>query len=128
MENATGLLISKSDYEKLALLIQQVRTNTADLLQLELDRAHVVDSDSALSDVVSMNSTVEYRELDTGKINTVTLVYPESADIQSHRISVLAPIGAALIGLRVGQSISWPLPHGKEKTIEVVKVSKADGV
>jgi regulator of nucleoside diphosphate kinase len=60
--------------------------------------------------------------LDTGKELVVTLVYPHDADIDENKISILAPIGAALIGLRVGQVIRWPVPSGKEKRLQVVAV------
>jgi regulator of nucleoside diphosphate kinase len=53
----------------------------------------------------------------------VTLVYPSEANVEAGKISVLAPVGAALIGLRVGQSIRWPLPDGRERTLEVMSVT-----
>lgn len=123
MESVTGLIISKNDYEKLSALLSSARSETADLLQLELDRAQVIETEGVLPDVICMNSTVEYVDLETQKKHHVTLVYPEFANIEEKKISVLAPIGAALIGLRVGQTITWPLPNGVEKKIQVVSVT-----
>jgi regulator of nucleoside diphosphate kinase len=59
-----------------------------------------------------MNSTVRLRDLDSGEVETYTLVYPNEADAEENRISVLAPIGTAIIGYRVGDVIKWPVPGG----------------
>lgn len=77
----------------------------------------VVANDELPADVVSMNSKVSFKDLDTEKESVVTLVYPQDANIDEGKISIFAPVGSALIGLRVGQVINWPLPHGKEKKI-----------
>ena len=76
------------------------------LLLYELERAHVVDSHALPDDIVRMGSRVTYRT-DSGHTQSVELVYPVDADISAGRISVLTPVGTALIGLRQGQSITW---------------------
>jgi regulator of nucleoside diphosphate kinase len=96
--------------------------SAAELLEAELDRAHVVPQGRLQPDVVSMRSSVIYEDLDTGERNQVVLVYPEEANLERRWISVLAPIGTALLGLSVGQSISWPVPGGRTRTIRVVSV------
>lgn len=86
----------------------------ADLLEEELSRAAVVHDEELPGDVVSMNSTVKFQDLEGGKETVVTLVYPPDSDIENNQISILTPVGSALIGLRVGQVIDWPFPQGKK--------------
>jgi regulator of nucleoside diphosphate kinase len=93
------------------------------MLESELDRAQVVSQEEFPPDVVSMRSTVVYEDADTGERGEAILVYPEEADMEHALISVLAPIGTALLGLSVGQSISWPVPGGRTRTIRVVSVA-----
>ncbi len=116
------LTVGQKDYEKLTALLASAQSEIAELLDEELGRAKVVPDESLPSDVVSMNAKVTFVDLDSGKETHVTLVYPEDANVEESKISILAPIGAALIGLKVGQSIDWPLPSGKTRHIKVVKV------
>lgn len=90
-------------------------------LETELHRASVVAQQSVPADVVTMNSEVVYEDCSTFATRTVRVVYPKDADASRGRISVLAPIGSALLGLRVGQSIEWPVPTGT-KRIRVVEI------
>lgn len=120
------LTINRSDFERLSNLARSTRTEVAELLEEELGRAEVVDDGKLPGDVVAMNTKVVYRDRATGKEAEVTLVYPHEADAALSRVSVLAPIGAALIGLRVGQSIRWPVPQGDNKDIEVLAVRPRD--
>ena len=90
-------------------------------LETELHRAIVVDPRAIPADVVTMNSQVVYEDCETSVQRTVTVVYPKDADAGSGRVSVLAPIGSALLGLRVGQAIEWPVPTGT-KRIRVVEI------
>jgi regulator of nucleoside diphosphate kinase len=83
-----------------------------DDLEHEVERATIVDPHDVPDDVITMNSTVRLCDLDTGEIERYTLVYPRDADIEENRISVLAPIGTALIGYRVGDVVEWPVPSG----------------
>ena len=78
----------------------------------ELERAEVVLSDEIPDDVVTMNSTVVLRDLDTGESETYTLVYPNHANIARNRLSVLAPVGTAILGYRVGDVVRWRVPAG----------------
>jgi regulator of nucleoside diphosphate kinase len=82
-------------------------------LEQELDRAETVDAAEIPSDVVTMNSTVRLTDLDAGDTATYTLVYPDAADVKRDRISVLAPVGTAILGYRVGDTIRWPVPNGE---------------
>lgn len=122
MKNSDNVILTKADYEKLSSLLVNAKPEIAELLEEELGRASIVSDGELPRDVVSMNSKVSFKDLDTGKELVVTLVYPHDADIDENKISILAPIGAALIGLRVGQVIRWPVPSGKEKRLQVVAV------
>jgi regulator of nucleoside diphosphate kinase len=120
--NEVNLILTEKDFQKLSALIKSARPEIAEPLEEELSRAAVVPPEKLPTDVVSMNSTVTFTDVDSGKESTVTLVYPHDADVEQNKISILAPIGSALIGLRVGQVIRWPLPGGKEKRLKVVSV------
>jgi len=74
-------------------------------------------------DVVTMNSRVVYRDEETGETREVTLSYPQDASLEQGRVSVLAPVGAALLGLSVGQEIDWQLPGGKTKRLHILSVT-----
>lgn len=81
-------------------------------LEHELERARTIDAADVPPDVVTMNSTVELSDLDTGETTNYTLVYPEEADVLNNRISVLAPVGTAILGYRVGDVVRCPAPEG----------------
>ena len=81
-------------------------------LEAELDRAKVVLSEAVPADVVTMNSTVRLSDLDTGREYVYTVVYPSNADASVGRISVLAPMGTALLGYRTGAEFTWRAPLG----------------
>ena len=72
-----------------------------------------------------MNARVEYEDEDSGERGVITLVHPGVADDRSGRISVLDPLGMALLGLREGQSVDWPLQHGRRRRVRLVKVLRA---
>jgi regulator of nucleoside diphosphate kinase len=91
-------------------------------LAAELDRANVVPEQPA-EEVVRMGSRVKYRDAWTGREREVTLVYPQQADINLNRISVLAPVGAALIGLSLGQTIEFQTPGGEKRALTVLDVA-----
>ncbi|MBN9305760.1 MAG: hypothetical protein BGO82_01990 [Devosia sp. 67-54] len=119
-----SITLAKSDHQKLSYLaLAGPGSNdpeAADDLLHEIDRASIVDDASLPVDVVRMGSLVRFR---TGRDErTVLLVYPADADIASARISVLTPIGAALIGLRVGQSISFRTRDGRPQMLTVLRV------
>ncbi len=81
-------------------------------LEAELDRAVVLGPDEPADDVITMHAEVQLVDLDTGEELCYTLVFPDEADVRRQRISVLAPIGTALLGYRVGDVIEWPVPDG----------------
>lgn len=120
-----NIVVSEVDYERLMGLANNVSERLEEIaeeLMAELDRAKVVPAKRLPQDVIHMGSTVEFRSKD-GQDRRVTLVYPGEADIAQGKISILTPIGTALIGLAPGQSISWTARDGKQHELNVVSVS-----
>ncbi len=124
-----SLLMTEQDYERLSLLVQHSESRAASQLEEELARATVLPQDKIPKDIVTMNSKIRFVDEETGKESEVTLVYPKDADVTSRKVSVLAPVGMALIGLRVGQSIEWPMPNGprKLKVVSILYQPEAEG-
>ena len=81
-------------------------------LQEELDRAHIVEPTAIPHDVITMNSRVRLKDLETNEENVYTLVFPSEADLSQQKISVLAPIGTAILGYRIGDTVEWRVPAG----------------
>lgn len=94
----------------------------ADFLAQEVERADVLAQDARPSGLVTMGSELEFRDDTTSETRRVTLVYPHEADLSEGKISVLTPVGAALIGLSAGQTIAWQLPSGGWKSMTVLRV------
>lgn len=125
MYETPRLIIAKNDFEKLKILVGSVYSETSELLAEELSRATVVDLEDLPSNTVSMGSIVKFLDESMQKELSVKLTYPDELNKQEdgyQKVSILAPIGAALIGLSEGQSIEWPLPSGKKKVLKVVAV------
>jgi regulator of nucleoside diphosphate kinase len=120
-----ALVINAADYDRLAALAAAAQARnaaTAGELLAELDRAAVVPPSELPADIVSMQSHVTFRDESTGRVQRVRLVYPNEADIAEGRISVLTPVGTALIGLAKGQTISWETRTGEERSLTVIDV------
>ncbi|WP_052555564.1 nucleoside diphosphate kinase regulator [Enhygromyxa salina] len=118
------ITITEQDFDRLTGILGSLPATHAvgELLSVELDRATVVEGNEIPSDIVTMNSRIRMEDATTGEQHDVTLVYPREADFAQGKLSILAPIGAALLGLRAGQSIDWPIPGGRTKTMRVVAV------
>ena len=110
--------VTQVDYDRLTALIDSMRHIPAkdqvclDKLQGELDRARVIASKRVKPDVVTMNSTVKLRDLDDGRLYEYQLVYPQDADPEENKLSVLAPVGTALLGYSIGDAVEWQVPAG----------------
>jgi regulator of nucleoside diphosphate kinase len=120
------IVLGEADHRQLNILAMAGLNHTpdqADDLLYELERARVVADTSIPNDVVRMGSTVQYRT-NTGQEPTVTVVYPVDADIAQGRISVMTPVGTALVGLSVGQSITWRSRDGRQQQLTVISVSQ----
>jgi regulator of nucleoside diphosphate kinase len=122
-----NILITAQDMERLRPLLDPARKSLSrdqehlEMLEQELDRAQIVPPFQVPVDVVTMNSKVRLKDLDTGKDATYTLVFPRDADIVQGKISVLAPIGTAILGYRVGDVIEWRVP-GRTRKLQVEEV------
>ncbi|MBL0866233.1 nucleoside diphosphate kinase regulator [Pectobacterium carotovorum] len=120
-----NLTISELDAERLDMLLEQPAFADSDIAQAlneELDRADILPSASIPSHVVTMNSRVRFRDLNTNEEHIRTLVYPAAVKDSKEPLSVMAPLGAALLGMHVGNFITWQLPNGEETRIEVLEL------
>ncbi|ANF89001.1 MULTISPECIES: nucleoside diphosphate kinase regulator [Pseudomonas] len=124
MTTAPSIILTRLDVQRLEQLIDRLGDEFpgVEALQAELDRAETVGHDEVSGDVVTMNSRVHCREESSGKERHLTLVYPKDANADEGKISILAPVGSALLGLQVGQHIDWPAPGGKTLKLELLSV------
>lgn len=112
------IILTTEDHQRLEMLLTSNLARLVDdsvrldELRSEMGRARVVPQHEVPNDVVTMNSTVSLRDLETNDLQTYTLVYPDRADIANHKLSVLAPIGTAILGYRVGDELRWRVPDG----------------
>ena len=134
MENKK-IYITESDMERLqdflAAPITAGGRDKGHLTELakELNRAEVVPPKNIPGDVITMNSRVRLVDLDLGEELVYTLVFPDKADAREKKISILAPIGTAMIGYRVGDIITWKVPKGvrRLRVEEVLYQPEASG-
>lgn len=123
-----AISMTRTDHDRLSRLAESHgNPDVADALLTELDRARVVNDGRLAADVVRMGSTVRFTS-DVGEDRRVTLVYPAEADIASGKVSILTPIGSALIGLSAGQSIDWTARDGRVHRLTVQSVDMPDAV
>jgi regulator of nucleoside diphosphate kinase len=122
MNSLPQIYLTQNDLDQLLKLVESQPGKRFDKLESELVRANVVPREKIPRDVVTMNSRVIFENETTREQREITLVYPGSADIDAGRVSVLVPVGTALLGLRVGQSIDWELPGGEKQRYRIVKV------
>ena len=121
------IFVTELDRDRLQKLLDGVRRwdprdrANLDRLQGELDRARIVPATEVPPDVVTMNSAVAVRDADAGTEMTFHLVFPAEADFDRNQISILAPVGMAVLGYRVGDTIEWPVPGGT-KHLEIERV------
>jgi regulator of nucleoside diphosphate kinase len=122
------IVVTRPDLERLRRLIETVRTRRRweeiHLLSLadELESAEVVEPERVPPDVVTMRSRVRVRDMVSGQATTYTICYPSEANLEAGRLSVLAPIGTALLGYREGDVVKWPVPGG----VRVLKLEKLE--
>lgn len=119
------IALTRADYEQLARIADAAAAKfprTSDFLAREVERAQLIDEIEMRPGLVKMGSRVSFRDDVSGQERMVTLVYPPEADVTEGKISVLTPVGAALIGLSVSQSIEWQTPSGGWRSLTVLKV------
>ena len=119
------IMLSSLDLKRLEALLDKMPPAEAerhDALASELARAEVVEPAAMPANIVTMNSRVTFEDEATSEATTVTLVYP-SATGTAGTVSILAPVGSALLGLKKGQHIDWPTPDGRERRLRVLDIS-----
>jgi|SRR5687768_2590223 len=133
MNNRPQIVLTSQDLERLENLLESLPANSvpgsAELLS-ELARAEIVESEQIPPSVVTMNSTVRFSMDSSGEEFCLTLVYPKDVDGTGDKISVLAPVGSALLGLSTGDEIEWPRPGGgtiKVRIEEIVYQPEREG-
>ena len=130
-----SICVTETDAIRISLVLESLESSSGRIrggnekLKEELKRAKRVPSAAIPPDVVTMNSTVLLRDSHTGEEETLTLCYPADADAEQGRISILAPIGTALLGFREGDVVSWETPGGtiRFEIIEVLYQPEAAG-
>lgn len=123
---AAAIIISSRDLERLDDLLDQPSWRAAPgaaALRSELARAEVVEPGEVPPDVVTMNSTVRLVDEADGHEHELSLVYPRDVDGAAGKVSVLAPVGSAMLGLRVGDSIEWPVQGGRTLRLRILGIA-----
>lgn len=116
------VVIREDDYEMLKSYIAGVRVNDGEMtLSGELQRAVIVTKEAFPPHTIGLNSKVSVMDIATEKVKEITLVMPAHADMQTNKVSILTPMGAAIIGFRKGEEVRWKMPSGI-KTFRIVEV------
>ncbi|EAR20617.1 nucleoside diphosphate kinase regulator [Nitrococcus mobilis] len=125
MNKKPQIILTSQDLDRLEALLDSIPDNAFPgkaALQAELDRAEVVPPEQVPPSVVTMNSAVRFSIENSGEEFCLTLVYPKDVGGNADRISVLAPVGSALLGLSVGDELEWPRPGGGVLRVRVVEI------
>ncbi|WP_284449879.1 nucleoside diphosphate kinase regulator [Spongiibacter tropicus] len=126
MNENPSITISSLDADRLETLIDSLPDGAfpgRDALEAELARAEIVDPKDVPPTVVTMNSTVHFEVESSSESFCLTLVYPKDVDDSGKTISILAPVGSALLGLSQGDSIAWPKPGSGELRVRIKEVT-----
>jgi regulator of nucleoside diphosphate kinase len=119
------IVISTLDAARIEALLENMTNQTfpgREELEAELSRAELLAPEQIPPNVVTMNSTVTFRMLESDRSFSLTLVYPRDADASGTRLSVLAPVGSALLGLAIGDEIEWPKPGGGVLRVRIEEI------
>ncbi|HET7267569.1 MAG TPA: nucleoside diphosphate kinase regulator [Oleiagrimonas sp.] len=125
MSTQPRIVVSSQDMDRLETLLESLPEGAfpgEDALRAELDRADIVEPGEVPPDVVTMNSTVRFSMVDAKEDFSLTLVYPRDVDGSAGKLSILAPVGSALLGLAVGDAIEWPRPGGGTMQLTIAEV------
>ncbi|PZU84365.1 MAG: nucleoside diphosphate kinase regulator [Chelatococcus sp.] len=121
-----AITVTAGDHAMLSRIAAGAANTMPDLaaeLTHELDRARILPEGRTSGDHVRIGSRVTFRDEATGRDSTVTLVWPQDADIESGRVSVMTPVGVALIGMAAQRSIDWTTRSGEVRRLKVLEVS-----
>lgn len=128
--NLPPITLLSSDFEKINALISNASSRESaevlEYLERELGRADIVEHKDLPSNIVTMHSTVVYSGSESENNRTIKLVYPHEANIDEGKISILTPIGAALIGMHTDEKITWHTPRREERILHVINVMQSD--
>lgn len=133
MHTTPAITLTNLDHKRLSAIASAQSGQSAEvsrILSWELENALIIESAKISSNIVTMNSRVTVRDNATGNTRIFTLVYPEDEDISIGNLSILTPVGAALIGLSVGETLEWTTRDGRDKEMTVVEIlyqPEADG-
>jgi regulator of nucleoside diphosphate kinase len=127
--NPRNIIVSRNDLHQLRSLLRVQSNSALDQdhlveLQDEIDRATILDEHEIPGDIITINAQITVRDLATSDERTYTLVLPSQADLTAGRVSILAPLGTALLGFREGDEIEWNMPGGTRK-LRIVAVKRA---
>lgn len=116
------ILMTERDYLRIKHILSFQNSSEFENLEIELDRARIVEENSLPPGLVQMNTKFKFEVITDKKEMVITIVYPEEANFAEGKISVLAPLGSALIGLQLNQEINWMFPDGKIKRLKILEV------
>lgn len=122
MNYESDLVISESDYLKIKKLISTNRSTATMELLSKLTRCEIAKDEDTPTTVVRLFKEVLYQEIATGNTRKVSIVMPWESDVIKMRVSILSPVGIALLGTSIGDTVCWPLLHGKSLLLKVVSV------
>lgn len=120
-----NIVVSSTDLRRIEKLLDALPPNSfpaRDALEEELNRADVLEPTDMPDNVVTMNSQVRFQVNSSKDEFCLTLVYPKEMDSSESKISILAPVGSALLGLSEGDEIEWPIPGGKVLHVQIIKI------
>lgn len=127
-ENRPQIMLSVKDANRLEALLESLSDNvvTKKGLEEELDCAVIVDDEMLPNEVVTMNSTVQFKISSSKEVFCLKLVFPKDMDEKGKTISILSPVGSALLGLAINDEIEWPAPNSKLIKVKILDVIKEE--
>lgn len=117
-----SLAMSESDYHRLSRLVEVSRSTATLELDEELSKAEILPDIALPETFVALYDTVIFRDLDAGRKRMVSIVMPWESNVSKSKISILSPIGIALIGEPLGTHVVWPLLHGASANLEIIDI------
>lgn len=126
MAELPSITVAEEDYNRLSTLLERMvgKSEVANGLEEELSRADLKPLNEMPESVVTMNSVIRFLDEDANKEHEMMLVYPHEVGDSDHKVSILAPAGAAMLGLSIGDSIEWPMKGRKPIHLKVVSVTR----
>lgn len=123
MSKSPSIVLTRLDIQRLNEVLDSLDgpADLLDALENEIQRAKAIGHDRVSADVITMNSRVRFTDETNGREMVLTLVYPDKAGAEGS-ISVLAPVGIALLGLKKGQSIDWTVPNGRQLKLKIIDI------